>query len=732
MAGTQVLPPFPIFTDIDGSPLDDGLIHVGQAPEGSIPSLFWDRELTVPTTSPIQTIDGYPSNAGVRSRFYSSEPTYSITVVNKHGTVVYQSPSYSSSVEWSRSQLTSAINTSSEMLNSQSVSIWEFAEQATGYSPGGDPNAWDWADALQAFLNAAGDLVLTEGFTYNTSKTLQLRSNTRLTINGTLRFMDQSTTLSSEHLLQAGALGDPRSNIAITGFGTIDGNYQGRDSFEPTSGAYLFLGREVDGLIICGDRLKWINAPTSAITGVQCSNVTVKNNDVRNIREHGVYFSTDSTGLTIVNNNLNDLGVENLYDADAIKLRNNCSFFIVSGNKVNDTATVTTSVVRGVVLDESDNVSPIVHAVCHDGLVCDNLMFHLSTGIWCKGSLIDSAEADSFFQMNVEFTGNTFAAKSSGSLFAGILEKVRRVDVKDNKFLNFTAGVYGGGVGDIDVIDNTIRNRNGSSGDGIRMLDTEYNDTAVPSRLRGNVKLKGNKVSGYNGVGILMTVANAVDDISGNDVVSQGRAINYVDFNLATAPLTGKQITNVSNNPRLESTTAAVVAVFMNSRAVIPVEHTVADNGITSLGTGLSFSILQNSAAINNKISAPVHLSFGAGTNVYRAGNYSESGPIANVLNVAVNRTFSSLESGVTAHNEGATTTRTYTWPAAVPGLEFTFLRVATFPLRGDPDGTDTIRGGGAGKYVQLNADGDFVKIKCMVAGTWEIVEFRGTFTFEP
>lgn len=150
MAGTQVLPPFPIFTDIDGSPLDDGLIHVGQAPEGAIPSLFWDRELTVPTTSPIQTIDGYPSNAGVRSRFYSSEPTYSITVVNKHGTVVYQSPSYSSSVEWSRSTLTSSINTSSEMLNAQLVNIWEFADQAIGYSPGGDPSAWDWAPAFNS------------------------------------------------------------------------------------------------------------------------------------------------------------------------------------------------------------------------------------------------------------------------------------------------------------------------------------------------------------------------------------------------------------------------------------------------------------------------------------------------------------------------------------------------------------------------------------------------------
>lgn len=96
MAGAQVLPPFPIFTDVDGDPLDDGLIYVGQdleTPGSSVPSLFWDRDLTIPATSPISTRDGYPSNAGVRSRVYSSESTYSITVINKHGTIVYVSPS---------------------------------------------------------------------------------------------------------------------------------------------------------------------------------------------------------------------------------------------------------------------------------------------------------------------------------------------------------------------------------------------------------------------------------------------------------------------------------------------------------------------------------------------------------------------------------------------------------------------------------------------------------------
>lgn len=102
MAGAQVLPPFPVFTDVDGNPVDDGYIYVGQEgldPIASPVSVFWDRALTVPATQPIRTIGGYPSNAGVRSVFYSSEPVYSILVRNKNGTEIYSDSSSLSSTD---------------------------------------------------------------------------------------------------------------------------------------------------------------------------------------------------------------------------------------------------------------------------------------------------------------------------------------------------------------------------------------------------------------------------------------------------------------------------------------------------------------------------------------------------------------------------------------------------------------------------------------------------------
>jgi len=83
--------PFPIFTDIDGSPLEDGYIYIGetnQNPEVVPVTVYWDSSLTTPALQPIRTISGYPSRSGTASRVYI-RGNYSITVRNKNNTLVY-------------------------------------------------------------------------------------------------------------------------------------------------------------------------------------------------------------------------------------------------------------------------------------------------------------------------------------------------------------------------------------------------------------------------------------------------------------------------------------------------------------------------------------------------------------------------------------------------------------------------------------------------------------------
>lgn len=516
-----------------------------------------------------------------------------------------------------------------EMFGERQVSVWEYADLVT-VRPSTNPSTWNWTAAVQALLNRGGNILLPENTIYTVSSTLQMRSNTWLVINGTLKFSDQKHTLSTDHLLMCGDAGSPRVNIFISGVGTFDGNYQNRQSFAPKSGAYLFLARETTKLRIAPG-LKFVNAPSSAIAGVTCIDVVVAGGDLRYIREHGIYFSTSCSNIKILYNALNDLAVGGAYYSDAIKLRNNCTEFLIRGNTLNKSPLTVPNVVRGVVLDDSGNVAPVKNEICRDGRILDNTMLGLSTAIWFKGSLVDAAGPDALFEMRVEVARNIFVAKASSSLFAGILDRVRKVELCENTWRNFNAGIYGGGVGDIALHRNKIVHAVGVLGDGIRMLDTIYNNTAIASRVRGNVTLVGNEVSGYNGGGALLTVANARDELKYNKIVSRGRALSYRDYGLSTAPVSGIQEVDLSDNSQLTSTGKGVAAVYLSARSAVAVEYRVTNNNISSAAIGIAYFVAQNSSALTNKIDAPIPFSIDASAVVYQKGNYSSGGQIDKV-----------------------------------------------------------------------------------------------------
>lgn len=94
MPALSVSPPFPIFTDTDGQPLENGYVWIGTAnlnPITNPVAVFWDAALTQPAAQPIRTLNGYPSNAGTPGRLYVASD-YSIQVQNKNGSVVYSAP----------------------------------------------------------------------------------------------------------------------------------------------------------------------------------------------------------------------------------------------------------------------------------------------------------------------------------------------------------------------------------------------------------------------------------------------------------------------------------------------------------------------------------------------------------------------------------------------------------------------------------------------------------------
>jgi hypothetical protein len=94
MSALSIQPTYPIFSETDGQPLENGYIWIGTVnldPQGNPINVYWDALLTQPAAQPIRTLNGYPSRNGTPARMYVNSD-YSIRVMNKNGSVVYSAP----------------------------------------------------------------------------------------------------------------------------------------------------------------------------------------------------------------------------------------------------------------------------------------------------------------------------------------------------------------------------------------------------------------------------------------------------------------------------------------------------------------------------------------------------------------------------------------------------------------------------------------------------------------
>lgn len=107
------------------------------------------------------------------------------------------------------------------------------------------------------------------------------------------------------------------------------------------------------------------------------------------------------------------------------------------------------------------------------------------------------------------------------------------------------------------------------------------------------------------------------------------------------------------------------------------------------------------------------------------------------VVTKTADYTVTVADSGNTFSTAGAAGTVTFAMPAAVPGLKYRFRVGEAQELRIDPNGTETISlpstgvPGAAGKYLAANAAGESVDLECVVAGTWTVFGYTGTWTAE-
>jgi hypothetical protein len=93
MSALSINPPYPLFADIDGQPLENGFVWIGAVnldPQSNPIAVYWDAALTIPAVQPIRTLAGYLVNSGTPARFYVNAD-YSIRVMNRNGSTIYTS-----------------------------------------------------------------------------------------------------------------------------------------------------------------------------------------------------------------------------------------------------------------------------------------------------------------------------------------------------------------------------------------------------------------------------------------------------------------------------------------------------------------------------------------------------------------------------------------------------------------------------------------------------------------
>jgi len=212
MTALSVQPTFPIFTDIDGQPLEAGYIFIGVAnlaPIGNPISVFWDAALTLPAAQPIRTIGGYPVNAGTPARLYVNSD-YSIQVQNRNGSVVYSAPAATerygniiSSADISFIQAGSgAVTRTAQAKMRETVSVKDFGAVGDGVA---DDTAAIQAAVTYAKTLTSPKLVINNG-TYLTSSTLTFD----LPNYSTIEFIGEIVTATG---LPAVRIGSSSANI---------------------------------------------------------------------------------------------------------------------------------------------------------------------------------------------------------------------------------------------------------------------------------------------------------------------------------------------------------------------------------------------------------------------------------------------------------------------------------------------------------------------------------------
>jgi hypothetical protein len=230
MSALSVEPPFPVFADADGQPLEDGFINVGVVNLNPITNpiaVFFDAALTIPASQPIRTLGGYPVYQGTPTRFYVGSDC-SIQVKDKKGSVVYTSLNGNiitlNDINFLQAG-TGAVTRTALSKMREIVSVTDFGAVGDGVT--NDSVAFQ--NAINSIANAQSGIINVPQGTFYIGTSLNLASNLQIigagkgvtTLKGAPRIAPNGNTSSSNILT-----GTSVTNVVLKDM-TFDGGIYG-------------------------------------------------------------------------------------------------------------------------------------------------------------------------------------------------------------------------------------------------------------------------------------------------------------------------------------------------------------------------------------------------------------------------------------------------------------------------------------------------------------------------
>jgi hypothetical protein len=521
MALTQVTGPYPIFTDLDGTPLDDGYLYIGEInedPQTNPIQVYWDSALTIVATQPIRTNSGYAYRNGSPALLYTAGE-FSITIRNKRQEFVLYSPvgygfdpaAVSASVvkndfvgDGVETDFT--LSASPSTILATNIFINGVYQEKDSYSLLGNVITFSIAPPLSSSIEVmtnetgvinsgnATAISYTAGFPGATAQTVQTKLEQYVSVKdfgavGDGVTNDTAAIQAAVTASKAVDFGGAENNYLVNGTITLQSGQTLIGSATITQDAtqaILFNADNRDNVTIRGLRMigkseaTFFNSPSSLAIAIRANNATdllVDGCRFENFYYTSLAVLTGGSRIHYINNFAKGPGAAVL--GVDINYRN-CigavilgSGVIISGNDVYDTAS-------GIILAQGSSNAIVANNTLHDFINEHGL--YVDTGV-----------------RNITIIGNTI--RNTGADGDGL---------KVQHYTSFGVAPY-----NITIIGNTIENT-GNTG------ISAYNSVPTGSPVYGhNISIVGNTIRDVESIGInLRYYKNAT--ISGNTIYTAG------------------------------------------------------------------------------------------------------------------------------------------------------------------------------------------------------------------